>query len=97
MNKSELIDELAEKAEVTKKQASSVLDALISTVSNVLSEGEQVVIPGFGTYSVGMRSEREGRNPKTGEKLIIKACRVPKFKAGKGLKDAVQNNEAVVA
>ena len=90
MNKSELIDELAVKSDVSKKQATLMLESLISTVTNVLSDGEQIVLPGFGTFSVGLRAARKGRNPKTGETIDIKASRVAKFKAGKGLKDAVQ-------
>ena len=90
MNKSELIDELATKSEVSKKQAAVMLEALISTVTETLSDGDQVVLPGFGTFSIGLRAARKGRNPKTGETIEIKASRVAKFKAGKGLKDAVQ-------
>ena len=92
MNKSELIEEIASKSEVTKKQATVMLESFVSTITGVLSEGEQVVLPGFGTFSVGLRSARKGRNPKTGEVIEIKASRVAKFKAGKGLKDAVQIN-----
>lgn len=97
MNKSELIDAVAEKSEVSKKQASVMLDAFVNTVTGALSDGDQIVLPGFGTFSVGLRSARKGRNPKTGETIEIKASRVAKFKAGKGLKDAVQTDEAVEA
>lgn len=90
MNKSELIEAIAAKSETTKKQATSMLEAFVSTVTSVLSDGEQIVLPGFGTFSVGLRSARKGRNPQTGEVIEIKASRVAKFKAGKGLKDAVQ-------
>lgn len=97
MNKSELIDEIALRSEVSKKQATMMLDAFVSTVTGALSQGEQVVLPGFGTYSVGLRSARKGRNPKTGEEIEIKASRVAKFKAGKSLKDAVQSDELAEA
>ncbi len=97
MNKSELVDALASKSDVSKKQATEMLDAFVSTVTGALSEGDQIVLPGFGTFSVGHRSARKGRNPKTGETIEIKASRVAKFKAGKGLKDAVQSDEAVEA
>lgn len=90
MNKSELIEVLANESEVTKAQAGRMLDVFVSAVTNALSEGEQVVIPGFGTFSVGHRSARTGRNPQTGETIEIKAARVAKFKAGKSLKEAVQ-------
>mgnify|MGYP000448155118 CR=1 FL=1 len=97
MNKNELIDALATKSEITKKDASKVLEAFVATITDTLSDGEQIVLPGFGTFSVGMRSARKGRNPKTGEEIEIKASRVAKFKAGKALKDAVQNEELVEA
>jgi DNA-binding protein HU-beta len=99
MNKSELIEEIASKSDVTKKQAAVMLESFVSTITGVLSDGEQIVLPSFGTFSVGLRSARKGRNPKTGEVIEIKASRVAKFKAGKGLKDAVQINaeEAVEA
>lgn len=90
MNKSELIEAIAVKSESTKKQATLMLDAFASTVTEVLSDGEQIVLPSFGTFSVGLRSARKGRNPQTGEIIEIKASRVAKFKAGKSLKDAVQ-------
>ena len=97
MNKSELIDALASKSEVSKKKATTMLDAFVSTVTGALSDGDQIVLPGFGTFSIGLRAARKGRNPKTGEEIEIKASRVAKFKAGKGLKDAVQYDEAVEA
>lgn len=97
MNKNELIDALATKSEITKKDASKVLEAFVATITDTLSDGEQIVLPGFGTFSVGMRSARKGRNPKTGEEIEIKASRVAKFKAGKALKDAVQSEELVEA
>ena len=72
MNKSELIDAVAEKSEVSRKQASVILDAFVNTVTGALSDGDQIVLPGFGTFSVGLRSARKGRNPKTGETIEIK-------------------------
>ena len=67
-----------------------MLDTFAATITEVLGDGEQIVLPGFGTFSVGLRSARKGRNPQTGEVIEIKASRVAKFKAGKSLKDAVQ-------
>ena len=90
MNKSELVDAIAESAEVTKTVAARMINSLVLTVSDALSKGDQVVIPGFGTFSVGNRSARTGRNPQTGETIEIKASRVAKFKVGKALKEAVQ-------
>jgi DNA-binding protein HU-beta len=92
MNKSELIDALAESTEVTKSEAGRLLDGFVGTVTDVLKGGDQIVIPGFGTFSVGNRAARAGRNPQTGETIEIKASRVAKFKAGKALKEAVQEN-----
>ena len=89
MNKSELIDELAEKSDVSKKQATLMLESLISTITDALRDGEQVVLPGFGSFSLGLRAARKGRNPKTGETIDIKASRVAKFKAGSELSGAV--------
>jgi DNA-binding protein HU-beta len=90
MNKSELVDAIAESAEVTKTVAARMVNSLVLTVSDALSKGDQVVIPGFGTFSVGNRSARTGRNPQTGQTIEIKASRVAKFKVGKALKEAVQ-------
>ncbi len=92
MNKSELIDNLAGILGATKADAGRGLEAFISTVTKVLKTGGQIVIPGFGTFSVGHRSARTGRNPQTGEEIKIKAARVAKFKAGKTLKDSVQED-----
>jgi len=90
MNKSELIDALATGAGITKVSASKVLDTFMSTVTHVLKNGGQIVIPGFGSFSTGNRAARTGRNPQTGKVIQIKASRVAKFKAGKKLKEAVQ-------
>lgn len=90
MNKSELIDAIAESANLTKADAGRALDGFINTVTGALSKGDSVALVGFGTYSVKDRAERKGRNPQTGEDIIIKAAKIPAFKAGKSLKDAVQ-------
>ena len=85
MNKSELIDAIAQKAGLTKVQAKSAIDSYHEAVATTLAEGKRVEILGFGTFSVAERSERTGRNPKTGETLVIKAKKVAKFKPGKEL------------
>ncbi len=92
MNKSELIENLAEALGATKADAGRGLEAFMATVTKVLKAGGSVVMPGFGTFSVGLRSARTGRNPQTGEEIKIKAARVAKFKAGKTLKDSVQED-----
>lgn len=89
MNKSDLIDAIANGAELSKVQASRVLDTLVETISKTLSKGDQITVAGFGTFSVRSRAARTGRNPQTGEAIAIKASKVPGFKAGKALKDAV--------
>ncbi|MBA2656957.1 MAG: HU family DNA-binding protein [Tatlockia sp.] len=90
MNKSELIDAIATGSGVTKADASRVLDTFMITVTDALKSGDQVVLPGFGSFTTGNRSARTGRNPQTGATIQIKASRVAKFKAGKSLKEAVQ-------
>lgn len=89
MNKSELIDAIAEGADISKAAASRALDSAIDTVSNALKGGDQVTIVGFGTFQVRDRAARTGRNPRTGEEIKIAAAKVPAFKPGKALKDAV--------
>ena len=89
MNKAELIDKIADTAELSKAEASRALDGLISAITSALTKGEPVSLIGFGTFSVKERAERQGRNPQTGEPMKIKAAKVPAFKAGKTLKDAV--------
>lgn len=89
MNKSELIDHIATQADISKNVAASTLDALIGAVTDTLKAGKSVSLPGFGTFSAGERAARTGRNPRTGEALAIKAAKVPKFSAGKGLRDAL--------
>ncbi len=90
MNKSELVEAIAHGSGVTKADAQRVLDTFMMTVTDALKSGDQVVLPGFGSFSTGNRSARTGRNPQTGQTIQIKASRVAKFKAGKTLKEAVQ-------
>ncbi|KTC86023.1 HU family DNA-binding protein [Legionella drozanskii] len=92
MNKSELIEAIASGSGLTKADASRVLDTFMMTVTDALKKGDQVVLPGFGSFSTGNRSARTGRNPQTGATIEIKASRVAKFKAGKALKEAVQES-----
>ena len=89
MNKSELIDQIAEEAEISKAAAGRALDATIGSVKQALKKGGTVTLVGFGTFYVGKRAARTGRNPRTGANIKIKAAKVPKFRAGKGLKDAL--------
>ncbi len=89
MNKSELIDQIAQSADLSKAAAGRALDATIAAVKVALKKGGMVSLVGFGTFYVGERAARSGRNPRTGAALKIKAAKVPKFRAGKGLKDAV--------
>lgn len=89
MNKSELIDAIASSADLPKAAAGRALDAVIETVTQALKDGDSVSLVGFGVFSVKERAERTGRNPQTGETIKIKAAKIPNFKAGKALKDAV--------
>ena len=89
MNKTELIDAMAYKTGMTKKNAEAALNAFVETVSEELVKGGKVALTGFGTFEVSERAEREGRNPQTGETMKIAASKAPKFKAGKVLKDQV--------
>lgn len=89
MNKSELIDAIAESADISKAAAGRALDATVSAVTAALKNGDMVTLVGFGSFYVGDRAERDGRNPQTGEAIKIQAAKVPKFRAGKTLKDAV--------
>lgn len=90
MNKSELVDSIASEAGLTKEQATKALNAFVSSVQGALVRGDDVVLVGFGTFSVKERAARTGRNPATGAEIQIAASKVPSFKAGKGLKDAVK-------
>ena len=89
MNKTELIDAVADEAEVSKAEAGRAVDAVISSITKALKKGDSVTLVGFGTFQVRKRAARTGRNPKTGEAIKIKASKNPAFKAGKALKDAV--------
>ncbi|MDD6380790.1 MAG: HU family DNA-binding protein [Lachnospiraceae bacterium] len=89
MNKTELVAAIADKAEVSKKDAELVLRAFTDTVTEELAKGEKIQLVGFGTFEVSERAARTGRNPQTGKTMKIKASKAPKFKAGKALKDAV--------
>ena len=89
MNKTELVAAISEKTELTKKDSEKALKALIDVVAEELKKGEKVQLVGFGIFEVSERPEREGRNPQTGETMKIAACKAPKFKAGKALKDAI--------
>ncbi len=89
MNKSELIDAIAASADISKSKAAAALDGMTSSVTKALSSGDQVTLVGFGTFSVRDRAARTGRNPRTGAEIQIKASKIPAFKAGKALKDAV--------
>ncbi len=89
MNKAELIDAVAEDAEVKKSEAARALDSAIENITNALKGGDSVTLVGFGTFTVRRREARMGRNPRTGEAIQIKASNVPGFKAGKALKDAL--------
>ncbi len=89
MNKSELIDAIASGADISKASAGRALDAMVDTITESLRKGDPVALVGFGTFSVKDRAARQGRNPQTGATIQIAAAKVPGFKAGKGLKDAV--------
>ena len=89
MNKSELIDAIAASADIPKAQAGRALDAVIETVTGALQNDDQVVLVGFGTFAVNERAARSGRNPQTGAEIQIAAAKIPGFKAGKALKEAV--------
>ena len=89
MNKAELIDAVAEDAEIKKSEAARALDSAIENITNALKGGDSVTLVGFGTFTVRRREARMGRNPRTGEAIQIKASNVPGFKAGKARKDAL--------
>jgi len=89
MNKAELVEAVA-KVTCTKKEAGAALEAILAAIQKALKKGDPVVLTGFGTFGVSKRKARKGRNPKTGEAIKIAAKKVPVFKAGKGLKDAVK-------
>ncbi|MEI6415254.1 MAG: HU family DNA-binding protein [Pseudomonadota bacterium] len=90
MNKSELVDAIAKAGDISKANASRALDGLVEAIVEALKEGKQVSLVGFGTFMVKARAARIGRNPRTGDKIEIKESKIPSFKAGKTLKDAVK-------
>ena len=90
MNKSELIQHIARQADISKAAATRALDAVVGGVKSTLKKSGSVTIVGFGTFAVTKRAARTGRNPRTGAAIKIKAAKVPKFKPGKGLKDALK-------
>jgi DNA-binding protein HU-beta len=90
MNKSDLIEAVAEAADISKAAAGRAVDAMTATIADALKGGETVSLIGFGTFAVKERAARTGRNPKTGETIAIGASKSPAFKAGKALKDAIQ-------
>lgn len=89
MNKSEFISAVADAAELSKADAANAVDAMVSVITDTLKDGDSITLVGFGTFQVRTRAARQGRNPKTGETIQIKASNNPAFKAGKALKDAV--------
>ncbi len=89
-NKAELVDRVAKKTQLTKKDVSATVEAVFETIQEALKAGEKVQVIGFGTFEVRERAARKGRNPQTGKEIKIKASKVPAFKAGKALKDAVK-------
>lgn len=89
MNKSELIEAIAASADIPKAAAGRALDAMVDSITGALKKGDQVALVGFGTFAVKERAARTGRNPRTGDEINIPAAKVPGFKAGKALKDAV--------
>ncbi|TOG95114.1 HU family DNA-binding protein [Vibrio parahaemolyticus] len=89
MNRSQLVDHIANSADITKAKADAALSALIEGVTDTLASGDEVALIGFGTFKINERAARTGRNPRTGEEIQIAAAKVPAFKAGKALKEAV--------
>jgi DNA-binding protein HU-beta len=87
MNKTELISHIADHSDISKAAAARALESIVDAVKKTLKKGGTVSLVGFGTFTVGKRAARTGRNPRTGEAIKIKAAKVPKFRAGKGLKD----------
>jgi len=89
VNKNEIIDHVAKSADISKAAAGRALDAMVGAIKTALKKGGMVTLVGFGTFYVGRRAARNGRNPRTGAVIKIRAAKVPKFRAGKALKDAV--------
>lgn len=90
MNKSELVTEVAESTEMSKKDVAKVVDAVFDAISNALQNGDKVQLVGFGNFEVRERSARKGRNPQTGEEIEIAASKIPAFKPGKALKEGIK-------
>ena len=91
MNKAQLIDAMSKETNLTKKDVESVLNSFVNQVSNALSKKDKVQLVGFGTFETRKRAARKGKNPQTGEELVIPACVAPAFKPGKALKDSINN------
>ncbi|HBL41526.1 MAG TPA: DNA-binding protein [Ruminococcaceae bacterium] len=89
MNKNELVSAVAEKAEMSKKDAEKAVSAIIDTITGAMASGDKVQLIGFGTFEARERSEKQARNPRTGEMMTVAACKVPAFKPGQALKNAV--------
>ena len=90
MTKSDLIDKVATEAKIPRAAAERAINSFTASVTEVLKQGGKITLPGFGTFLTSNRSARKGRNPRTGQEIDIPAVRIPKFKAGKGLKDAIR-------
>jgi len=90
MNKTDLVNSIAAKTGLSKKNSEAALNAVISSIEEALEKGEKVVLVGFGTFEVRQRAERKGRNPQTKEEIVIPASKAPVFKAGKGLRERVK-------
>ena len=93
MNKVELVEAVAKQTGLSKKDAEAALKAYLAVITKALVKGDKIQLVGFGTFEVSKRPARKGRNPKTGEEMKIKKCKAPKFKAGQGLKDAVNKKK----
>jgi DNA-binding protein HU-beta len=90
MTKSDLIDKVAKEAKIPRAAAERALNSFTASITEVLKQGGKITLPGFGTFLTSNRSARKGRNPRTGQEINIPAVRIPKFKAGKGLKDSIR-------
>ena len=90
MTKSDLIEKVAKEAKIPRAAAERALNSFTASITEVLKQGDKITLPGFGTFLVSNRSARKGRNPRTGQEIDIPAVRIPKFKAGKGLKDSIR-------
>ena len=93
MNKAQLVESVADRLDLTKKQSENTLDTIIEVIIEQVSMGEKVSLIGFGTFQSSKRAARKGRNPQTNEEIMIPACKVPKFKPGKVFKSMVANNK----